>query len=447
MTGRALAVAGVGAVAAMSMTVAPSPASAETTPGVVERAERPDSSAAGVIATTDGVAGMTQSVSVLAPEEAGSTISLSAAQGQLVQTFQVSLNRLGIGQVRWAPPSSGTWTVSAAGAMDLTPATSRTTTMPTRTQVAVPTNPTQHRYSPFIATVEPGDRLADAAAREIEGTVVFREVVRGEIGRAKVEMTSDGTALARLEWIPPGVATYGVTAEFVPAVDARSGSAVFASSTSELAYFTAGIDPRPVQLLMPQTLRVGYPAYVVVRVEDGHSGQVSLMVNGARISPDRPVEGGIVSFPWIPTAAGVADVQVVFHEVGVEHSSSEVDIDGIREYVERITLSHVVEQSVEVLEALPRNPISVSPVVKGVAQMPWGEDEVVEYSAGTRVRLVTSTGNGAPVVFMTSGSCAVAGSTLYLPLTGGGCSIRFTSPGGGGYAANQARVTVSAVLR
>lgn len=182
---------------------------------------------------------------------------------------------------------------------------------------------------------------------------------------------------------------------------------------------------------MPQTLRVGYPAYVVVHVEDGRRGTVSLKVNGSRVSVDKSVdESGDVNFPWVPSSEGVADVQVVFHEPGIEDSITEEDRDGVREYVERITLSHVVEQSVAVFAPLPRNPISISPVIKGSPQTPWEEDEVVEYAAGSRVPLVSSTGNGEPVVFATAGSCAVVGRTLYLPVTGGGCSLRFSSPGG-----------------
>jgi hypothetical protein len=245
--------------------------------------------------------------------------------------------------------------------------------------------------------------------------VIFREVVRGVIGEAEVRTDSDDTPMARLEWASPGQATYAVTGEFVPAADARSGSPVFASSTSDLAYFTTGLDPKRVELLMPQTIRVGDSAYVIVHVDDDRQGRVSLKVDGRRMSLDKPVERDLVKFPWVPANPGVADVQVVFHEVGVEAYSSQTDQNGIREYIERRTPSNVVEQTVDVLDRLPANPISVSPVVKGVAGTPWQDDSVVDYAAGTRVRLVSSTGNGAPVAFATTGSCAIGGNTLYLP--------------------------------
>lgn len=225
---RARSGAAVAAATVLALALNALPASAETT--------------SGIIATTGGVAGMAQSVSVLAPEHAGSVVGLTVTQGQASQSLQVNVNRFGVGQVRWTPPSSGSWTISAPST-DLKPVTTRSTAMPTRTQVAVPTNPTQHRYSPIIATIEPGALRAGSPAHDVEGTVTFREVIRGVIGEARVEMTPDGTAAARLEWVPPGVATYAVTAEFVPAVDSRSGAPVFAPSSSEFSYFTAAIDP------------------------------------------------------------------------------------------------------------------------------------------------------------------------------------------------------------
>ena len=398
-----------------------------------------------MVATGNGVAGMEQTVSVLAPEKAGGVVSLVATQGQASLNLNVRLNRLGVGQSRWAPPASGTWTISASDG-SLKAKTLSVAAMPTITQVAVPTNPTQHLTSPLIATIAPGDRLAQSIDDDVEGTVIFSEVVRGVIGQAKVEMSSDGIALARLDWAPPGVATYAVTAEFIPANDPATGTPVFAPSSSTLAYFTAGTDSKPVQILMPHTMRIGDPANVVVHVDESRRGSVSLQIDGRKVSPDKTVDQGLVTFGWEPVYRGISQVQVVFHELGVEESSTQGTTNGIWEEVDRITLSHVVNQTINVLDRRPANPMSVTPVVRGKPGEPWENDSVVEYSAGSRVRLVTSTGNGAPVVFVITGSCAIDGNTLYLPLTGGGCSVRFSSPGGGGFIANTARVVVSSVV-
>ena len=403
----------------------------------------------GQIATPSaGVAGMVQSVSVIAPEARKSTVTVTATQGDRQVQLLVAVNRTGVGRTSWAPPTAGTWLMSSSQG-GIRPAQVNVFAMPTTTQVAIPTNVTQHRPSPIIATVEPGDPEAPKQAGPITGKVVFTEVLRGVIGEALVRAASDGTAVARLDWAPPGVATYAVTARFVPGDPAgdqapvsAGGPFAYAPSSSPLASFTAGTDPEPVQLLMPQIIRVGDPAYVAVHVEDGRRGFVSLEIDGRRVSLDKPLRGDLAEFGWTPLAAGVTDVRVLFHEFSSDRSTELVD--GRRVDVDTVSIRRVVDQVVNVLEPEPRNPISVSPVVKGSDLPPWVEGEVVEYAAASRVPLVSSTGNGLPVVYQVAGSCALSGATLLTPVTGGGCVVSARSPGGSGFREGDLRVIVSA---
>jgi hypothetical protein len=78
--------------------------------GAVQAATPP-----GVIVTTNGVAGMEQSVGVLAVGQTSGSVNLTAVQGQDTEQLTVRINRVGVGQVRWTPPTSGTWTISAEG--------------------------------------------------------------------------------------------------------------------------------------------------------------------------------------------------------------------------------------------------------------------------------------------------------------------------------------------
>ena len=106
----------------------------------------------GVVATGKGVAGMQQTVSVLAPGQTRQSVGVTATQGQFTQRLTVNINRVGVGQVRWTPPTSGSWTMTASnGSIQST--TASVAPMPTVTQIAVPTNPTHHRPSPFVATI------------------------------------------------------------------------------------------------------------------------------------------------------------------------------------------------------------------------------------------------------------------------------------------------------
>ncbi len=406
---------------------------------------------AGQIATPNaGVAGMVQSVSVIAPEARSSSVTVTATQGGRQIQLPIAVNRTGVGRTAWAPPTAGTWLLSS-GSGDINSAQVNVGAMPTKTQVAVPTNPTQHYVTPIIATVEAGDADALKQAGPITGKVVFTEVVRGVIGEARVETASDGTAVARLEWAPPGVATYAVTGAFLPDAgvpaqsDGSAGAATaYAPSSSPLAYFTAGIDRRPVQLLMPEVVRVQEPAYVVVHVDDERRGFVSLEIDGRKVSLDKPLRGDIATFPWTPLYSGLTYVRVIFHEVSTDRGPS--TIDGRVDEVETVTLRHYVEQTIEVRDPQPTNPISISPVVAGQDLPPWSEDEVVEYPAAARVPLVSSTGNGQPVVYRVTGSCALSGETLLLPVTGGGCVVTARSPGGDGFQRGTVRVVVSSPL-
>lgn len=408
--------------------------------------------ALGQVATPgSGVAGIMQSVSVIAPASIGRPVTLTASNGTATQPLTVTVNRTGVGRTTWAPPTSGTWTISAAKG-GIAPAQVTVSAMPTNTQVAVPTNTTEHRPSPIIATVETGDDTAERGMAPITGKVVFTEVVRGVIGEARVETTQDGTAMARLDWAPPGVATYAVSAQFVPgaassteaanSAPANPSSSTYAPSTSLASSFTAGRDPQPVQLLMPQTMREGNPAYVVVHVNDHRRGMVSLEVDSRKVSPDKPIVDDIAEFEWTPLYSGLTEVRVIFHELSVDRATIQTTSGGTAE-VEQVALRHVVEQTVNVLDRKPRNPISITPVVKGVDEQPWIDGSVVEYAAQSRVPLVWSSGNGAPVALAVTGSCAISGQTLLMPATGGGCLVDGSSPGGGGFDAGHIRVIVS----
>jgi hypothetical protein len=316
--------------------------------------------------------------------------------------------------------------------------------MPTITQLAIPTNPSRYRPLALIATVESGDLRTARSDTPITGKVVFTEVTRGVIGEAIVQLSSVGVARARIDWMVPGAATYAVTASFVPSGSPSSGSTPYASSASELAYFTAGLDPKRVHLLMPQTVRVDVPAYVGVIVDDDRKGSVSLTVDGRSISPDKAVEGGLVEFLWEPSRKGVAEVEVIFHEPGIDDARSSSTSDGIRTDTQRLDLRNVVDQEINVLAQRKPNPMSVTPIVDGVAGSPWQNKGVLRYAAGSRVQLVMSTGSGTAVDLEVLGPCLLSGNSLFMPATGGGCVVQFSAPGGPNNSANEAQVLITA---
>jgi hypothetical protein len=394
----------------------------------------------GVIATGNGTTGIAQSIDVISPSQAGSSITLGISLGQASQTATVNLDRLGVGRVSWTPMASGAWSIGSTGFSSVT---AMTAPMPTITQLAIPTNPTRMRALPIIATIETGDLLNARPGEQIQGKVIFTEAVRGVIGEAVVRSAPGAVALARLDWVPQGTATFSVTAAFIPTIFQSTGTVSYAASTSEPSVFTVGVDRKRVQLLMPQTVHVGVPAFVAVNVDEDRRGSVSITVDGRAISPDKPVEGGMVEFLWTPLRKGVADVEVIFHELGVDDARRDSTSDGVRTDIERLDLSRVVDQEINVQAQRRPNPISVTPVVDGIAGSPWQNRGVLRYPAGSRVWLVMSTGTGTAVNVEVLGTCLLSGNSLFMPVTGGGCVVRFSAPGGPNNSSNEAEVLIT----
>ena len=393
-----------------------------------------------ILATGNGTAGIEQSIDVISPSQAGSSVTLGISLGQASQQATVNLDRFGVGRVSWMPLASGAWSISSTGFSSIT---ATTAAMPTITQLAIPTNPTRMTALPLIATIESGDLLTSRPGEQIRGKVVFTEVVRGVIGEAVVRSAPGAVAVARLDWVPQGTATFSVTAAFIPTASQQTGTVSYAPSTSEPSVFTVGIDFKRVQLLMPQTVRIGIPTYVAVNVEENRRGSVSLSVDGRAISPDKSVDGGLVEFLWTPLRKGVANVEVTFHEPGVDDARRNTTTDGVQTDIQRLDLGRYVNQEINVLAQRRPNPISVTPVVDGVAGAPWQNRGVLRYAPGSRVRLVMSTGSGTAVDLEVLGPCLLSGNSLFMPVTGGGCVVRFSAPGGPNNSSNEAQVLIT----
>jgi hypothetical protein len=149
------------------------------------------------------------------------------------------------------------------------------------------------------------------------------------------------------------------------------------------------------------------------------------MVDDRKVSPDKETEGGLAMFKWTPVHTGLTDVQL-------ELQSNRHPL-----------VDRIVTQTVDVQPLLTPNPISVTPVLNGVPGAPWADGDVLDYAAGSRVSLVMSTGNGAGVVLEQRGTCLLNGTTLTVPPTGGGCTVKFSSPGDAKYATNSAQVLIT----
>lgn len=376
----------------------------------------------GIVAAANGSAGVAQTIDVLAPKNPSTTVTVVASLGNADTSMSVTLDAKGQGSVSWTPQSSGTWTVDVSdSSVNLRASKVVISAVPTVTDIYIPNKASYFTPMGLISVVHATD--GDAP---VSGTVTFYEAYLGRLGAVEVSSSTQEYAVANFPWTPQGARTYALWSTFTPSNDMDTDTPATQSSVSGTSYLTVEEHPVPLQLLMPPTMRIGKPALVFAQLPDIERATVSLLVDDRPVSPARVTEGGVSPFIWTPVHTGVTDVQLEF--LSEHHPRAD----------------RIITQTVNVLPKQIPNPISVTPVIDGVAGTPWAEDDVLSYAAGTAINLVSSTGNGAAVTVSQRGKCLVSGATLYVPSAGGGCKVTFSAPGDATYASNSAQVIVTA---
>lgn len=395
--------------------------------GPAEAASRSTSEPVGFISAGNGTAGISQTVSVYAPKLAGTTVEVVAWNSHAASTINVKLNARGQGGGTWIPQSSGTWTVGASGSA-LTSEYSKVSiaAVPTVTSIFVPDKGARFQPMGLISVVEATDGTA-----HVQGKVTFYEANLGRLGEVAVDPLPGERALANFTWTPPAAGNYAFWTEFEPANDEESGTPATQRSVSGVSYLPVTEHPVLIQLLMPPVMRVGKPTPVVAQLPDIYRGTVSLVIDGREVSAPKETEGGLATFEWTPTHTGLMEVELSLLSSNHERLA---DVAPDR---------RIVRQMINVQPRLLPNPISVTPVVNGVPGAAWADGDILDYPAGARIPLVTSTGNGAAVTVEQRGACLLNRTTLVTPARGGGCTVTFKSPGDAKFASNSATVIVT----
>ena len=375
----------------------------------------------GVVATGNGTAGVAQTVNVVAPKSANRTLEVVATLGQAGDVMSVTLDGRGQGSVSWTPQSSGTWIVGSSGeGISLTMSKPVIAAVPTTNDIYIANKAERFKPMGLISVV-----TATEGSAAVAGSVTFYEANLGRLGSVDVQAGQGERAIANLTWTPPIQGTYAFHSVFTPTKDPETGTAATQASDSGVSYLEVTESSVPVQMLMPPVIRLGHPTPVFAQLPEINRASVRLDVDGRPVSPSKSTEGGLAEFAWVPTHTGLTYVQLELE--GTHHPLAD----------------RLITQTIDVQPDRVPNPISVSPVVNGVAGAPWVDGQVVTYPAGSRVTLVTSSGNGAAVTFKQTGKCLVSGPTLALPVSGGGCSVTFSAPGDARFASNRATVIVS----
>lgn len=375
----------------------------------------------GIVATGNGIVGLPQNIDIIAPKLPGQTLNVVAFAGNESTSNYVTLNDEGYGSVSWTPPAAGLWTVGASQqGLSLTMTKAVITAMPTVTDIYIPNKAQRFQPMGLISTVRAAENGVD-----VEGTMTFYEAGLGRLGSVEVEPMPGHRSLANFTWTPPGAGEFAFWTTFEPAIVPETGTTTSQPSTSAISRLTVVEHPVIVQLLMPPVMTIGHPSLVVAQLPDIYRGTVSLLVDGRQVSPDKETENGIAVFEWVPTHTGLTYVQLDL--VSARHP----------------LIDREVTQTVDVQPIPAHNPISVTPVINGVPGKPWADGEMRTHPAGTRISLVTSSGNGAAVTISQLGKCLVTGSVLYVPSAGGGCRVKFSAPGDGSFLSNTAELVLS----
>ncbi len=388
--------------------------------GVASAANAP--AKAGLIAVGNGTVGVSQTVSVIAPSLHDTTVALTAAIGSNSAEIDVALNSRGLGNAEWVPTVGGTWTIAPVdSSVALAPASPYIALVPTVTSIFVPDKTERFEPMPLEAVVS-----ASGSDQPVIGTVTFYEVYRGRLGAVDLVSLPLEHSIARFSWTPPAEGDYAFYATFTPGTSTTNGIAAFEPSQSAISRVRATTHPVAIQLLMPPVMYTNTPALVMARLPHMFKGTVALMVDGSPVTDPKDTVNGYIAFRWTPLHSGLTYVTL--------------DLQSDR-YTQ---LEREVTQTINVLPKPVANPMSVTPVIDGVPQAPWQDDDVLSYEPGTTIDLVTSTGNGAGVNFSQRGMCALDGLRLVVPATGGGCVVTFSSVGDSQFAGNSASVLITA---
>lgn len=395
--------------------------------GPAEAASLANSETVGFISAGNGTAGISQTVSVVAPRLAGTTVEVVAWNGKAAATIDVKLNSRGQGAGTWIPQSSGTWTVGASGSA-LTSEYSKVSiaAVPTVNSIFVPDKAARFQPMGLISVVEATDGTA-----HVQGKVTFYEANLGRLGEVAVSPLPGERALANFTWTPPAAGNYAFWTKFEPIDDDESGTPATQPSVSGVSYLPVEEHPVLIQLLMPPVMRVGQPTPVVAQLPDIYRGTVSLVIDGRDVSSPKETEGGLATFEWTPTHTGLMEVEL---SLLASNHARLADIAPDR---------RIVRQMINVQPRLLPNPISITPVLNGVSQPPWVDGDMLDYPAGARISLVMSTGNGAGVTVEQRGACLLNRTTLVTPARGGGCTITVKSPGDAKFGSNSATVLIT----
>ena len=363
------------------------------------------------VSTPNGMVGMAQEILIYAPTLKNQAITVGFALGSAGSSQQTTVGANGYASMSWTPNLAGSWTISGLGnAIGVGSTTVSVASMPTSTQLFVPTSATSNAVSIVAVVVSAQD-----GSFAPEGTVSLASAFGVPVGTQSVTpIAGSSSSYANFNWTPQVLGAFPLVASYNPSSNATTASAA-PQATAQIVS-NAGV----VELRLPATFRVGVPTLLSAMVTPNTTvGSAAFQLNGGYLSGSIPLANGISTTQWTPTQQGNQVITTQFT------STTPAGLSG------------QVSQAINVLAPFPADTINVT-----APSGPWGPGRPIAITAGTSTQLTLSASSATQVLLSENGPCAINGSII-TGLGAGTCTVTAASVGGNGYSANSEQFVVT----
>ena len=355
------------------------------------------------IAAPNGMVGVSETITIKAPNAAGQVVTIGLQLGAAAQVLQTTIGSNGFGAVTWTPTGAGTWTINGLGVIaGVGSTTTAIAPMPTYTVLLAQNNIQQGVSNNLLAgVVAPIGTLAPTGSVKLTtggGAALGSAPLTGSFG--------SNTSTATIPWTPTASGAIDIQAAYQPA----SGGQL--ASTSAVSQPNVTTADTVISMRWPTNLYVGTATVLQAVVGAGYpEGTAAFLMDGVGISGSIPTVNGVASLQWAPPSSGI-------HTISVQYTGASPSQSGL------VWTNGRSSQVVNVLPARTADNITVDPPGQPV----WSIAQPIVMKAGSTVTLVGSSQSGTPVIFSEQGPCVIAGAVL-TALSAGQCQVTAISPG------------------
>ena len=374
------------------------------------------------VVTPNGMVGVPQTVTIVAPLSAGRTVTIGLLSGPAAFTAQTTLGAGGEGSIAWTPTTAGTWTISEHGSIMAAGSTSITIAAVPTCTVLLAQNHLQQGIAnnlrvAVVAPIGVLPPMGTLALSTSTGNAISSATLVSSTGTASTSGIIAGataTSTAILPWTPTSSGDIPIKATYTPS----SGGQIASMSPYSVPNTTTA--NAMVSVRWPTALYAGSPTVLQAVLGQGiPDGSVAFLIDGTTPVGSSPVVDGVGSQLVTMPASGV-------HTISAEYTGKNPGFSG------------TANQSVLVQGTKRPDALSVAPD----SAAPWSVALPIAILPGQSVTLVGSSASGTTELFRASGACFVNGA-VFTALAAGECLVTAISPGDAANSPGSATYTVS----